>query len=75
MRLDCTRFWRCVGTAFGYFNSGSHNFMVTALRSCVKWPLTRCLRYVDGFWFIFLVLQLLLIEFTPKNNCVVLANL
>ena len=25
--------------AFGYFLLGSHNFMVTALGSCVKWPL------------------------------------
>ena len=31
-------FWRCVGTAFGHFLLGSHNFMVTALGSCVKWP-------------------------------------
>jgi hypothetical protein len=31
--------WRCVGTAFGRFLLGSHNFMVTALGSCVKWPL------------------------------------
>jgi hypothetical protein len=33
-------FWRCVGTAFGHFLLGSHNFMVVmALGSCVKWPL------------------------------------
>ena len=25
--------------AFGHFLLGSHNFMVTALGSCVKWPL------------------------------------
>jgi hypothetical protein len=31
-------FWRCLGTAFGHFLLGSHNFMVTALDSCVKWP-------------------------------------
>jgi hypothetical protein len=24
--------------AFGHFLLGSHNFMVTALGSCVKWP-------------------------------------
>ena len=24
---------------FGHFLLGSHNFMVTALGSCVKWPL------------------------------------
>ena len=24
--------------AFGYFLLGSHNFMVMALGSCVKWP-------------------------------------
>jgi hypothetical protein len=33
-----TWFWRCVGTAFGHFLLGSHNFMVTALGLCVKWP-------------------------------------
>ena len=33
-----TWFWRCVGTAFGHFLLSSHNFMVTALGSCVKWP-------------------------------------
>ena len=27
------------GTAFGHFLVGSHNFMITALGSCVKWPL------------------------------------
>jgi hypothetical protein len=32
-------FWRCVGTTFGHFLLGSHNFVVTALGSCVKWPL------------------------------------
>jgi hypothetical protein len=32
-------FWKCVGTAFGHFLLGSNNFMVTALGSCVKWPL------------------------------------
>ena len=32
-------FWRCVGMAFGHFLLGSHNFMVKALGSCVKWPL------------------------------------
>jgi hypothetical protein len=32
-------FGGCVGTmAFGHFLLGSHNFMVTALGSCVKWP-------------------------------------
>ena len=28
-----------LGTAFGHFPLGSQNFMVTALGSCVKWPL------------------------------------
>ena len=28
----------CLGTAFGHFLSGSHEFMVMALGSCVKWP-------------------------------------
>ena len=39
VRDRTTWFWRCVGTAFGHFLLGSHNFMVTALGSCVKWPL------------------------------------
>jgi hypothetical protein len=34
-----TRLWRCLGIAFGHFLLGSHNFMVTALGSCAKWPL------------------------------------
>ena len=34
-----TWFWRCLGTAFEHFLLGSHNFMVTVLGSCVKWPL------------------------------------
>ena len=33
-----TWLWRCVGTAFGHFLLGSHNFMVTALGSFVTWP-------------------------------------
>ena len=33
-----TWFWRCAGTAFGHFHSGSHNIMVTALGLRVKWP-------------------------------------
>ena len=37
--ITTTWFWRCVGTAFGDFLLGSHNFMVMALSSCVKWPL------------------------------------
>ena len=28
----------CLGAAFGHFFLGSHNFMVTTLGSCVKWP-------------------------------------
>ena len=32
-------FERCLGTAFGHFRLDSHHFMVTALGSCVKWPL------------------------------------
>ena len=31
--------WRCLGTAFGHLLLGSHNLMVTALGSCVKWSL------------------------------------
>ena len=34
-----TWFWRCLGTTFGHFLLGYHNFMVTARGSCVKWPL------------------------------------
>ena len=32
-------FWRCVEAAFGHFLLGSHNFMVTVVGLCVKWPL------------------------------------
>ena len=32
-------FWECLGTIFGTFLLGSHNFMITALGLCVKWPL------------------------------------
>jgi hypothetical protein len=38
VRDHTTWFWRCPGTAFGHFPLGPHNFMVTALGSCVKWP-------------------------------------
>ena len=34
-----TWIWRCVGIGFGHFLLGSQNFMVTALGSCMKWPL------------------------------------
>jgi hypothetical protein len=30
---------RRLGTALGHFLLHSHNFMVTALGSCVRWPL------------------------------------
>jgi hypothetical protein len=34
-----TWFWRCLGSnTCGHFLLGSHNSMVTALGSCVKWP-------------------------------------
>jgi hypothetical protein len=33
-----TWFRRCVGMAFGRLLLGSHNLVVTALSSCVKWP-------------------------------------
>jgi hypothetical protein len=39
VRDHTIRFWRCLGTTFGHFLLGSHNFMVTALGSCVKQPL------------------------------------
>jgi hypothetical protein len=40
VRDHTTWCWRCVGTtAFGHFLLGSQNFIVTALGSCVKWPL------------------------------------
>jgi hypothetical protein len=32
-------FGSCLRTAFGHFLLGSHNLMVTARGSCVKWPL------------------------------------
>ena len=37
-RDHTTLFWRRVRTAFGHVLLGSHNFMVTALGSCAKWP-------------------------------------
>ena len=39
VRDHTTWIWRCVGITFGHFLLGSHNFMVTALGSYVKWPL------------------------------------
>ena len=42
VRDHTTWFWRCLGTSFGYFPLGSHNFMVTALGTCVKWPWVAC---------------------------------
>ena len=38
VRDRTTWFWRCLGAAFGHFLLGPHNFMLTALGSCVKWP-------------------------------------
>ena len=38
VRDHTTWFRRCLGTAFGRFLLGSHNFLVTAFGSCVKWP-------------------------------------
>ena len=34
--------------AFGHFHLGSHNFMVTALGSCVKWPLVKI--HLNPMW-------------------------
>ena len=36
--LHTTWLWSYVGTAFGHYVLGSHNFMVMALGSHVKWP-------------------------------------
>jgi hypothetical protein len=38
VRDHTTLFWRCIGTTFGHFLLGSHNFTVTTLGLCVKWP-------------------------------------
>ena len=38
-RDHTTRFWRCVGTAFGHFLFGLSQFHGHALGSCVNWPL------------------------------------
>jgi hypothetical protein len=38
VRDHATWFWRCLGIAFGHTLLSSHNIMVTALGSCVKWP-------------------------------------
>jgi len=32
-------FGKCLRTAFGHFLLGSHNFMGTALGTCMRWPL------------------------------------
>ena len=37
--------WEVSGTAFGHFLLGSHDFMVTALGSCVKWPIASVLEF------------------------------
>jgi hypothetical protein len=37
IRDHTTWFWRYLGTAFGDFLLGSHNFMITVVGSCVKW--------------------------------------
>ena len=37
-RDHTTWFWKCLEIAFGHFLLGSHNSMVKALGSCVKWP-------------------------------------
>ena len=42
--------WRCVGTAFGHFLSGAHNFMVMALGSYVTWPLANLLLDFGAQW-------------------------
>ena len=42
-RDHTTWFWMCFGTACGHFLLGSHNHMVTAFDSCVKWPWTQYL--------------------------------
>ena len=39
VRDHTTWFWRSFGTTFGHIFLGTHIFMVTALGSCVKWPL------------------------------------
>ena len=50
--------WECVTTlhdfegvlepALGHFHLGSHHFVVTALGSCVKWPLYKPSRYANS---------------------------
>ena len=37
-RDHMTWFWKCFGMSFRQFLLGSHDFNVTALGSCVKWP-------------------------------------
>ena len=46
VRDHTTWFWRCVGTAFWHVLLGSHNFMVTALGSCVKRPYAKLMHMV-----------------------------
>jgi hypothetical protein len=42
--------WRCLGTAFGHFLLGSHNFTVTAFGLCVKWPLVKIFHVWGPTW-------------------------
>ena len=41
IRDQSTSFGKCGGMAFEHFLLGSHNFLVTALGSCMKWPLVK----------------------------------
>ena len=51
VRDHTTWFWRCLGMAIGHFVLGSHNFIVTALGSCVKWPIgVQCMLKIDSNW-------------------------
>ena len=69
-----TRFWRCAGMAFGHFLLGSHNVMVMALGSCVKWPLLMmiCLNLETWMWFVISLFKSdkpwLVSYLSPKHN-------
>jgi hypothetical protein len=67
-----TWFWRCVGTTFGHFLLGSHNFMVMALGSCVKW---RWGMWVLFNFNLFLCFSKSGLDVHINKTCVALANL
>jgi hypothetical protein len=50
VRDHITWFWRCVGTTFGHFHLGSHNFMVMA-HGHGTWSWHMVMAHGHGTWF------------------------